>query len=90
MLAFECDEAKNAGNVAKHGVSFERASQVFFDPLSITIPDLDHSAMEERSLTIGMVETFAIVLVTHADRDGIVRIISTRYATSKIRNYEST
>jgi hypothetical protein len=35
-LSFEWDEGKAKSNLAKHGVSFEEASTVFADPLSLT------------------------------------------------------
>ena len=38
-LSFEWDEGKAKSNLAKHGVSFEEASTVFGDPLSLTIPE---------------------------------------------------
>lgn len=33
-VVFEWDEAKAASNLLEHGVSFEAAREVFFDPLS--------------------------------------------------------
>ena len=53
MLTFEWDEAKNAANVIKHGLSFEQASEIFLDPLSLTIADPEHSVDEGRFVTIG-------------------------------------
>ena len=49
-LSFEWDEAKAKSNLAKHGVSFEEASTVFGDPLSLTISDPGHSQTETGSL----------------------------------------
>ena len=54
MVEFEWDPAKSAKNVRKHKVDFERASEVFQDPLEISIPDQDHSAREERWITMGL------------------------------------
>ena len=45
---FEWDTVKAAANFQKHGVSFAEAATVFFDPLSITIPDPLHSHDEDR------------------------------------------
>jgi uncharacterized protein len=45
-LRFTWDPAKAAANLRKHGVSFMEASTAFADPLSITIPDPDHSVGE--------------------------------------------
>ena len=36
---FEWDEAKVARNYRKHGVLFQVAAQVFFDPLAVSVPD---------------------------------------------------
>lgn len=91
MLTFEWDEAKNAANYAKHAITFEEAADVFFDSLSITVPDPDHSANEQRFATIGMTTHGVVVVVIHTDADDAVRIISARLATPKERrNYETT
>ena len=52
-LNFEWDEQKAAQNRKKHGVSFEEASTVFTDSLSLAIPDPLHSEGEERFVIIG-------------------------------------
>ncbi len=50
---FEWDTRKNLTNKLKHNVSFEEASTVFSDTLSITIHDPAHSVEEDRFITIG-------------------------------------
>lgn len=52
-VLFEWDPAKAEANRQKHRVSFETATEVFADPLSITWPDPHHSDREERELTLG-------------------------------------
>lgn len=52
-LEFEWDPEKAEANRKKHRVSFDEASTVFADPLSLTIPDPDHSEREERMLLLG-------------------------------------
>jgi len=47
-VTIEWDPAKDEANRRKHGVSFREAISAFMDPLSITIPDPDHSVGEER------------------------------------------
>ena len=80
-LRFEWDSRKALSNKAKHGVSFEEACIVFGDVLSITIGDPDHgSSDEEREITIGQTGKFRIVVVSHTQRDGTIRIISARKA----------
>src|ERR1017187_1776184 len=45
-VTFEWDPRKAAANFKKHGVAFEDASSVFFDPLAMTYPDPDDSLDE--------------------------------------------
>jgi len=52
-MEFEWDPKKARSNLKKHGVSFEEAVTVFYDPLSATFDDPDHSATEPRYITIG-------------------------------------
>jgi len=47
-LKFEWDNNKAASNKRKHGITFEEASTVLADFLSITISDPLHPANEER------------------------------------------
>jgi uncharacterized DUF497 family protein len=47
------DPAKAAANARKHRVSFEEAASIFLDPSALTFADPDHSADEERWITIG-------------------------------------
>ena len=49
----EWDDQKAAENERKHGVTFEQATEVLADPLSITYSDPDHSLEEGRFLTFG-------------------------------------
>ena len=52
-MKFEWDTKKAIGNIKKHGISFEEASTVFLDTLSITGADPDHFISEERWITFG-------------------------------------
>jgi len=54
MLLFEWEPNKAANNIKKHGITFDEASSVFGDLLSLTINDPLHSAGEERLILIGM------------------------------------
>ena len=53
-MNFEWDEAKAAANFRKHKVTFEEASTIFEDDLSLTGRDLDHSVGEHRFITFGV------------------------------------
>ena len=50
-MDIEWDSTKAANNLRKHGVSFDEASSVFYDPLAVTGADPDHSESEERLIT---------------------------------------
>lgn len=84
-LIFGWDAEKARTNLRKHGVSFEEASTVFGDPLSLTIPDPLHSTDEERFVTIGESSAGRVIVVVHTDRGQALRLISARLATSRER-----
>lgn len=81
-LIFEWDDKKARENVDKHKISFEEASTVFGDPLSLTIIDLQHSYEEERFIIIGESINQQLLVVVHIERGDTIRIISARTATS--------
>jgi len=72
-MEFEWDPEKAKKNYKKHGVHFEEASTVFYDALSATFDDHDHSIREHR------------LVVSHTERGKTIRIISTRPATARER-----
>jgi uncharacterized DUF497 family protein len=84
-VRFEWDRAKGEANLRKHGVSFEEAAGVFFDPLSVTIPDPDHSVGEGRFLTLGVSTVGRVLVVSHTERSNTLRIISARLASASER-----
>jgi uncharacterized DUF497 family protein len=80
-MRFAWNEKKAAGNLVKHGISFEEATTVFDDPLSNAFPDTDHSVEEQRFVIIGSSEQGRILVVAHTDDGELVRLISAREAT---------
>lgn len=89
-MTFQWNLDKASSNIKKHGVSFEEAVTVFGDPLAITISDPDHSVGEFRFLTTGRSRLQRLLVVSHTEREGEVRLISARLATrQEKRNYES-
>jgi len=68
-------------NLLVHGVSFEEASTVFFDPLSATGADPDHSVGESRFITFGISSSGRLLVVAHTERGEAIRIISAREVT---------
>lgn len=73
--------SKAAANLRKHGVSFDEAASVFFDPLSATGDDPDHSLDEKRFVTFGMSSSGRLLAVAHTEQDDAIRIITARIAT---------
>jgi hypothetical protein len=80
-MHFEWDPVKARNNIHKHGVTFEEASSVFYDPLAATGADPDHSEHEERMITFGRSSSGRLLVVAHTQRDDAIRIISARTAT---------
>jgi len=81
MLDFTWDRDKAAANLRKHGVDFAEAATAFSDPLSIAIPDPDHSQDEPRWLLVGQSKLNRLLVVAHTEGRGEIRIISARRAT---------
>jgi uncharacterized DUF497 family protein len=87
---FEWDTEKADSNLLKHGISFEEATTVFFDPLSVTIPDPLHSGEENRFVTTGLSNQQRQLVVVYSEGDSRIRIVSARLATpSERKKYES-
>ena len=82
-MKFEWDPVKAVANEGKHGVTFDEASAVFGDIFSVSGRDLEHSVGENRLLTFGLSNHGRVLVVSHTDRGGVIRIISARPATRK-------
>lgn len=82
QLNFVWDQRKSSVNRKKHGVSFEEAEAVFYDPNARLISDPDHSDEEDRFILLGLSEKLRVLIVCHCYRqdDTLIRIISARKA----------
>lgn len=90
-MNFLWDTRKATSNLKKHEVSFEEASTVFLDTLSITGADPDHSQSEERWLTFGVSKQGTFMVVSHTDEGDNIRIISARRGVKRERKlYEES
>lgn len=78
-MKFEWDENKRKLNLAKHGIDFKDAHQIF-EGITFTFEDERYDYGEERYITIGMLRG-TVVVVAHTENDDIVRLISIRKAT---------
>ncbi len=88
-IRFEWDAGKAAGNLDKHGVSFEEAKSVFLDENAIEFYDEEHSEWEDRFLLLGLSKDLNLLLVCHCfkESESVIRIISARKATKKESNH---
>jgi uncharacterized DUF497 family protein len=71
-------------------VSFDEAATIFFDVLSVTIPDPDHSVGERRFVTIGSSSKGRLLVVAHTERGSTLRIITARLASATERKRHET
>ena len=89
-VQFQWDPAKNLANQRKHGISFEDASEIFRDPLFVSLKDRIEDG-EQRWQTYGKVGNRLLMMVAHTvqeeDAHGatieVIRIISARHASRK-------
>jgi uncharacterized protein len=65
VYEFEWDPAKAEANVRKHGIPFEHAAEVFWDPLAHTIPDDEHSLDENCWVTMAKNARGQYIVVGH-------------------------
>lgn len=72
-------------NLRKHGVSFEEASSVFLDDLSLSGDDPDHSVREDRQVIFGLSTVGRLLVVAYTERREQIRLISARQATRSER-----
>jgi uncharacterized protein len=87
-MKFEWDTAKEKINKRKHKLSFSDACYIFTDKHMLTLFDPDHSAHEERWVTMGQARNGKIIIVVHTyceedNGEERVRIISARKATKR-------
>lgn len=82
---FEWDPVKAVANARKHGVTFEEATTVFGDPLSMNMADPDHSLGEQRFVLLGSSSALHALVVAYAERGTLTRLISARRATRRER-----
>ncbi len=79
-MGFGWDKRKAASNLAKHGVAFETAQDVFCDPYALI--EIDYSEpTEERWQIVGRTLGGILFVVFTELHDDSIRIISARRAT---------
>lgn len=85
-MQFEWDDEKEKINIIKHGIDFTTAARVFKDENRLELYDEAHSNVEDRYITIGLIDEVAyLVMVVYTEREEAIRLISARKATQKER-----
>lgn len=80
LVRFEWDAGKARANKRRHDVTFEEASECFYDPLAVVI---DEPRYADRSILIGESRERRLVFTVYLQRidDDTIRIISARDPT---------
>jgi len=81
---FEWDDAKARANIARHGVSFEAARDVFDDLFSVGWMDDRENHHEARYVVLGLVDS-RLLSVIYTIRNDRIRLISARGAEPRER-----
>jgi uncharacterized DUF497 family protein len=63
-LQLRVGSGESGANLRKHGVSFAEAVAVFGDPLSMNMPDPDHSEGEHGFIVMGMLDRYRLLIVS--------------------------
>jgi uncharacterized DUF497 family protein len=83
MLNFKWDEAKALSNLAKHDVSFDRATTVFKDIFAVERLDDRADYGETRFILTGRADGDVLLSVVYTESAEAIRIISARRATRR-------
>ena len=73
---FEWNDGKNRRNLAKHGIDFDDAREVFYGPVIVRQSDREN---EKRWVAIGSLEG-KLIAVVFTRRVDVIRIVSARRA----------
>ena len=78
VITFEWDSGNLDKSYQKHGVAPKEAEEVFTDDAAIVLPDVKHSAQEERYIIVGKSLSQLYIFVVFMFRGKHVRVISAR------------
>jgi hypothetical protein len=89
-VEFEWDDQKAQINITSHGIPFEEAAEVFFDPFYQYGNATPVDVSEQRDFILGYSAAQRLLLVVYTKRRERTRIISARLAThAERKQYES-
>ena len=81
-MRFEWDPRKAASNAAKHGVTFEEATEVFAEGvIAMESDSIENPARELRHLRVGPIKRGVVLVVWTERHADVIRVISARFAS---------
>ena len=83
---FEWDEGNSDKNWVKHNVHYKEAEEVFVNSPRILLPDIKHSAVEERLTLLGFTNKERKLTIIFIVRNYKFRVISARDMNKKERS----
>lgn len=81
-MAFDWDEDKRLSNLARHGLDFEDAPQIFADDVFV-VEDTRYDYGEQRFIAYSRLAGRVVVVAFTLRDDDVVRIISMRKANKR-------
>lgn len=87
-LTFEWDIGKELENIAKHGIDFRTAIEIFSDPKVLHLEDERHSSVEDRFYAVGKTLRGEVITVRYTTRGSMVRIFGAAKWRKWRRYYE--
>ena len=87
-MKFEWDVAKEAANIAKHGVNFSEAQLAFSDSRRVILTDKTHGTEESRFVCVGHSGRAVLTVRFTYRRGGTIRIIGAAYWRKGRKIYE--
>jgi uncharacterized DUF497 family protein len=79
-VRFEWDENKRRANLAKHGIDFLEAAEMFQGPMLLATENREDYG-EDRLIGVGLSKGRVLVVVFAEPQPDIIRVISLRKAT---------
>ena len=83
-MRFVWDAAKRRENLAKHGIDFREAPEVFDGPMLVALDNREDYG-EDRFIGLGSIKSRVVVIVYSEPEENTVRVISLRKANKNER-----
>ena len=85
IIGFEWDKGNIDKSYQKHGITPNKAEEIFLDEEMLLLEDIEHSKQEDRFEVIGKTTQKVVLFLVFTIRKNKIRIISARKANIKER-----